>query len=140
MHLTSFFGVGLLVGAAFFIIVPEAMTVIVSAEIRDTFTPDDKDLVSANWLVKNNFYDAEHLHQVIGLSITAGFVFMLFMDKFSEVFLLWKCERERLKQETLDEEKRKRDNLDQDIKENEYNIDVAQDMHRGAINIENLED
>jgi zinc transporter 9 len=85
MKLLSIYGAGLLVGAAFIIIIPEGLgTLIGSFTNINALDENASSGLDPEALSHNNVVNTHELGECVGLSMTFGFLLMLSIDEFNK--------------------------------------------------------
>ncbi|XP_003743459.1 zinc transporter ZIP9-B [Galendromus occidentalis] len=82
MNIVSIFGAGLLVGTALTVIIPEGVSTLYMSRLEAAHTEHHLDLPT-----KDHHHEAHHFddpHALIGITLVAGFVFMLLVDQCSK--------------------------------------------------------
>jgi zinc transporter ZupT len=85
MRFTNIFGAGLLVGAAFIIIVPEGVGTLIGSYTKVALDTSEKNShkIDSEALSHNDAVDVHALGNCVGLSLVAGFILMLLVDECS---------------------------------------------------------
>jgi zinc transporter 9 len=84
LKMTSIYGAGLLVGAAFLIIIPEGLGTLIGSFTKDGHDIDGQShggKIDPEALNKNEYVDVHGLGECVGLSMTLGFLLMLLIDE-----------------------------------------------------------
>ena len=86
MRFTNILGAGLIVGAAFIIIVPEGVGTLVGSFTKTSLDSDHGHShggIDSEALSQNDVVNVHGLGNCVGLSMTAGFILMLLVDEYS---------------------------------------------------------